>query len=289
MNLSPYGANHNMKPSTSPQPMEPHLHPAFKTRRLLLICGLAAASIPPALRAQQPIPDPIAPQRRQGTAVRIELVGDSTLSPNFGYGTGFCANILPAADCVDMAKGGTSSKTYRQGVWAKALESKPDYMIIQFGHNDVPTPGHMDRETTMDEYVANMKAFVQDARAAGITPVLVTPLSRRIFGPDGKIHSDLEPYATTIRSIASQMQVPLIDLHAESVAYLNKLGPDAQRIVSGRTRKTPAGEVVPDKTHLNVFGGYTFGRMVAVDLAKAVPALEKDVRTEPVPIPTSNP
>lgn len=264
--------------------------PAFKTVRLLVIFILAAASLPSTLCAQQPIPDPVAPPRRQGTAVRIELVGDSTLSPNFGYGTGFCANIQPTADCVDMAKGGTSSKTYRQqGVWAKALESKPDYMIIQFGHNDVPTPGHMDRETTMDEYVANMKAFVHDARAAGITPVLVTPLSRRFFGPDGKIHSDLEPYAATVRSIAGEMQVPLIDLHAESVTYLDKLGPDAQRIVSGRTRKTPAGEVVPDKTHLNVFGGYTFGRMVAVDLAKAVPTLEKFVRPDPAPIPTTNP
>jgi lysophospholipase L1-like esterase len=270
--------------------MEPQMHPAFNTTQLLLVCGLTAASFPQALNAQQPIPDPVAPPRPQGTVVRVELVGDSTLSPNFGYGAGFCANILPVADCVDMAKGGTSSKTYRkQGVWAKALESKPDYMIIQFGHNDVPTPGHMDRETTMDEYAANMKAFVRDARAAGITPVLVTPLSRRFFGPDGKIHSDLEPYAATIRSIAKQMEVPLIDLHAESVAYLNKLGPDAQRIVSGRTRKTPTGEIVPDKTHLNVFGGYTFGRMVAADLGKAVPALEKYVRPNPAPIPISNP
>jgi hypothetical protein len=81
------------------------------------------------------------------------------------------------------------------------------------------------------------------------------------------------------------MHVPLIDLHAESVAYLNKLGPDAQRIVSGRTRRTPQGEVVPDKTHLNVFGGYTFGRMVAVDLGRAVPKLQLYVRPEPAAIP----
>jgi lysophospholipase L1-like esterase len=247
---------------------------------LMLACVAVLA------QGKQAIPDPVAPPRPSGAVVRIELVGDSTLSPTFGYGTGFCANIQPTADCVDMAKGGTSSKTYRtQGVWTKAVESKPDVMVIQFGHNDVPTPAHMDRETTMDEYVANMKRYVRDARAAGITAVLVTPLSRRFFGADNQIHSDLEPYAAAIRKIAEEMHVPLIDLHAESVAYLNKLGPDAQRIVSGRTRRTPQGDVVPDKTHLNVFGGYTFGRMVAVDLGRAVPSLEVYVRAEAAAIP----
>ena len=245
-----------------------------------MACCIAIAQAP------NRIPDPVAPPRAPGSAVRIELVGDSTLSPTFGYGDGFCANVTPAADCISMAKGGTSSKTYRdQGIWAKALESKPDYMVIQFGHNDVPTPARMDRETTMEEYAANMNRFVTDARAAGITPVLVTPLSRRFFGPDNRIHSDLEPYAAAVRAIASQKQVPLIDLHAESVAYLDRLGPDAQRLVSGRTRKTPLGEMVPDKTHLNVFGGYTFGRMVAVDLGKAVPKLQPYVKPEAAPIP----
>jgi len=253
---------------------------------LLCMAGLGAVW---ACTAQNQIPDPVAPPRSPGTAIRIELVGDSTMSKTFGYGAGFCANILAEADCVDMAKGGTSSKTYQEeGIWAKALASKPNVMVIQFGHNDVPTPGHMARETTMAEYTANMRRYVTEARAAGITPVLVTPLSRRFFGPDNRIHSDLEPYAETVRTIAKEMTVPLIDLHAESVAYLNELGPDAQRIVSGRTRRTPQGEIVPDKTHLNVFGGYKFGRMVAVDLGKAVPQLNKYVRPEPAPTPSAD-
>ncbi len=245
-----------------------------------LCCTMTAQSL------SERMPNPEAPPRAAGTQVRIELVGDSTLSKTFGYGTGFCANLTPTADCVNMAKGGTSSKTYRaQGVWAAALASKPDYMVIQFGHNDVPNPGHNPRETTLQEYQANMKGFITEARAAGIKPVLVTPLSRRFFGPDNKIHSDLEDHAATVRRIAAEMNVPLIDLHAESVAYLEKLGPDSQRIVSGRTRRTPSGEVVPDKTHLNVFGGFTFGRMVAVDLGKVVPELGKYVKSEAASVP----
>lgn len=252
---------------------------------LIMLCCIATAQ----LRSDQ-LPNPIAPPRSATAAVRIELVGDSTLSRTFGYGDGFCANLTADAECVNMAKGGTSSKTYReQGVWAAAVASKPDYMIIQFGHNDVPTPGHMARETTLAEYAANMKQYVTEARAAGIVPVLVTPLSRRFFGPDGKIHSDLEGHAAAVREIAAALHVPLIDLHAESVAYLNSLGPDAQRIVSGRVRKTPQGEVVPDKTHLNTVGGYTFGRMVAVGLARAVPALNKDIKPQAAAVPNDVP
>ena len=39
-----------------------------------------------------------------------------------------------------MAKGGASTKTFReQGLWQQSLETKPDYMLIQFGHNDEET------------------------------------------------------------------------------------------------------------------------------------------------------
>ena len=37
-----------------------------------------------------------------------------------------------------MAKGGASTGTFRQqGLWDHALATKPDYMVIQFGHNDM--------------------------------------------------------------------------------------------------------------------------------------------------------
>src|SRR5437899_6150901 len=65
--------------------------------------------------------------RAPGTAVRIDLIGDSTQTNNAGYGRGFCANLTPQIDCVNMAKGGASTKTFReQGLWERSLQTKPD-------------------------------------------------------------------------------------------------------------------------------------------------------------------
>src|SRR5580704_6035167 len=76
--------------------------------------------------------------RRPGTTVRIDLIGDSTQTDHAGYGRGFCANLTARVDCVNMAKGGASTRSFRaQGLWERSLQTKPDYMLIQFGHNDV--------------------------------------------------------------------------------------------------------------------------------------------------------
>src|ERR1700679_3558569 len=81
--------------------------------------------------------DPVkAAERKPGPAVRIDLIGDSTQTDNAGYGRGFCANLTAAVDCVNTARGGASTTSFRaQGLWEHSLQTKPDYMLIQFGHN----------------------------------------------------------------------------------------------------------------------------------------------------------
>ena len=146
--------------------------------------------------------------RAPGTTVRIDLIGDSTQTNNAGYGRGFCANVTPQVDCVNMAKGGASTKTFReQGLWERSLQTRPDYMLIQFGHNDLESKDHLPRQTTMTEYEANLRKYVEEARATGIKPVLVTPLTRRYFEADGKIHSDLTAHAETMKRVAADMKV----------------------------------------------------------------------------------
>jgi len=189
--------------------------------------------------------------RKTGTTVRIELIGDSTQTNNAGYGRGFCANLTTLVDCLNMAHGGASTKTYRaDGFWGKSLATKPDYMLIQFGHNDMESADHLPRQTTMAEYEQNLRQFVDEARAAGIHPILVTPLTRRYFGPDGKIHSDLLGHADTMKRVATSMQVPLIDLQSESIAYLDKIGP-TDGLALGITKKDTDGRRIPDTTHFN--------------------------------------
>jgi lysophospholipase L1-like esterase/dienelactone hydrolase len=223
--------------------------------------------------------------RKPGTTVRIDLIGDSTQTDNAGYGRGLCANFTPQVDCLNMAKGGASTNTYReQGLWDRALMTKPDYMVIQFGHNDLVTPEHLDRQVPLPQYTLNLKRLVAEARVAAITPVLVTPLTRRYFGSNGKINSDLTAYSEAMREVARAMNVPLIDLQDESVAYLDKIGEASANKLAIR-KKDASGATIIDKTHLNWQGSYVFGRMVAVDLGKAVPVLEKDVRPTPAALP----
>ena len=214
------------------------------------------------------------------TPISVMLVGDSTQTDSAGYGRGFCANLSPQITCLNNAKGGASTKTYRaQGLWDKAVALHPTYMLIQFGHNDEQSSAHADRETDLvTEYPANLRRFVTEARAAGITPVLVTPLSRRYYGTDNKIHSDLTAHSEAMKKVAAELHTPLIDLQTDSIAFLNSITP-AQGNSIGITKKNEKGETVFDKTHLNIHGSYIFGRIVAEDLARAVPELKKYVLT----------
>jgi lysophospholipase L1-like esterase len=224
---------------------------------------------------------PAAPAR-----IRIALVGDSTQTRQAGYGLGFCANLTDDVICLNTAKGGTSTKTfYQEGYWEKALATRPDYMLIQFGHNDEESKDHLARETSLQtEYPANLKRYIAEARAHGITPILVTPLSRRYYEADGKIHSDLLAHAEAMKKVAATEHVPVIDLQADSIAYLNTLT-EAQGQALGLTKKDAQGNTVPDKTHLNPAGSYIFGRIVAVDMGKAVPELAKYVKKDAALLP----
>lgn len=251
--------------------------------RSCLLPALLAASLHTLAQAPYTAPDPA--QRAPGTKIRIDLIGDSTQTDNAGYGRGFCANFTVQVDCLNMAKGGASTRTYReQGLWDRALATKPDYMVIQFGHNDMVTPEHLDRQVPMDQYQQNLRNFVTQARAAGIKPVLVTPLTRRYFEADGKVHSDLLAYSAAMKQVATEMHVPLIDLQSQSIAFLDKIG-EAQGLTLGITKKDAAGNTIPDKTHLDWKGSYVFGRMVAVDLGKAVPAIAPYVKARPATLP----
>ena len=247
---------------------------------LLMPCALGIAL------AQNAPPPAYSDVRKPGTAVRIELIGDSTQTDNAGYGRGFCANLTSAVDCLNLAKGGASTKTFRRdGFWATGLATKPAYMLIQFGHNDEVSAEHNDRQVPIDGYRQNLRNFIAEARDHGIQPVLVTPLTRRYFGQDGKIHSDLTAYAEAMKRVAVELRVPLIDLQTESIAYLDRVG-ETEGNKLGITKNDKDGKVVWDKTHLNWKGSYIFGRMVAERLGKAVPDLASYVRPAPAELPS---
>lgn len=222
----------------------------------------------------------------EGGKVRIVLVGDSTVTDNAGWGLGFRQFLDPArVDLINTSQGGRSSMSFiKEGRWDQALALKAEYYLIQFGHND--EPGKPGRSTTLDEYRAYMNRYVDEARAAGATPVLVTSLVRRQFdrANDHLINSSLATHVAIVKEIAAAKHVPLVDLHAQSKTLCEELGREGCLAFS--PMKVVDGKSVPDGTHLNRQGYVIFARLVVDELRRAAPALAPVLRSEPLdPLP----
>ncbi len=166
----------------------------------------------------------------------MALAGDSTVTDTAGWGKAFAARLGPEVECVNFSSGGQSSKSFLDnGRWKKTLEAKPAFVLIQFGHNDMPGKRphrETDPETT---YRANLLLFVKEARAIGTRPILVTSMARRIFDKE-KIRGELRPYAEAMKKVAAEENVPLVDLFARSIELLEKLGPTASDEFNPRAR-----------------------------------------------------
>jgi len=198
---------------------------------------------------------PIWSFRADPRTTRIALVGDSTVTEKSGWGRGFKAYVAESAALLNAARGGRSSKSYRdEGHWADVLRRRPTHILLQFGHNDEPGKG-LDRETDLPAFRANMARYVDEARAIGAQPILVTSLPRRYADPH------LGNYAAMTREVAREKNVPLIDLFAKAQEFSDlSIGP----------LKTDG---TLDKTHLNAKGSAVIGALMASEACKGVPSL----------------
>jgi len=206
--------------------------------------------------------------------IRIVLVGDSTVAsyarppkdrPDLtGWGQVFGESFNDQVTVVNHAQSGRSSKSFiREGRWQKALDAKGDYVFIQFGHNDCPGKGDRstDPNTDFQDY---LRQYIDQSRAAGAKPVLVTPVSRRTFA-GGKIHTTLQPYADAMLKVGKEKGAPVIDLHAASMELFNRLGDEGSADLTASAA---------DRTHFSRKGGRAIARLVAEALPKAVPELQ---------------
>jgi lysophospholipase L1-like esterase len=205
------------------------------------------------------------PLARATTPIKIVLVGDSTVAEGGGWGPGFRASFDSQVEVVNLAKNGRSSKSFRdEGLWAPAIAAKPNYILIQFGHNDVPGKGP-DRETDADTtYRQNMVRYVDEARAGGAIPILLTSIVRRNLTADGKVKPDsLIPYVEQIRKLAAEKNVLWIDLYSLTLAQCEKLGPAGCDALGATTAD---GKL--DTTHLSPLGQRSIGAIVAREFAR---------------------
>jgi lysophospholipase L1-like esterase len=258
----------------------------------------------------------VAPPVKPIRAAKIILVGDSTTAIHSGWGGSFCAlRVTSLAACVNMARGGRSTRSYREeGSWKLVLAEarsggfEDTWILIQFGHND--QPGKPGRSTDLAaEFPANLRRYVAEALKAGAHPVLLTPLARRQFVA-GQLQNDLAPWAAAVVQVAAEKHVPVVDLNALSARAVQEMGPTA---ANGLAQMPPSAEVaaaassgttIPaqtgvavqpvtsaadaiaaaslgkvniafDYTHLGRDGADFFAGMVAAELAVQVPSLRQ--------------
>ena len=202
--------------------------------------------------------------------IRVALAGDSTVTTNSGWGLAFEKLLVPGAECLQLARGGQSTKSYRDSKnWQKVLDAKPNYVLIQFGHNDMPGKGPARETDPKTTYPENLARFVDEARAIGAVPILVTSMARRTYDK-GKIRGELAPWAEAAKKVATEKNVPLVDLFGRSVELLEKIGPEGAKPFDPMT---PDGK--PDHTHLSPKGAEVMAKIIAEEIQKVEPGLAK--------------
>jgi lysophospholipase L1-like esterase len=210
--------------------------------------------------------------------IRIALIGDSTVAsyrqppadrPTLtGWGQVFGLYFQDSVEIKNHAVSGRSSKSFlREGRWEPVLTEKPNYVFIQFGHNDQPGKG--DRTTDADDdFQDNLRKYIDDARAIGAVPILVTPVARRTF-EDGNARTTLTPYADAMKRVAKEKKIAVVDLHAASFDLYNERGDEATSWF---------GPSPDDRTHFSRRGAVEIARLVALALPQATPPLRHYMR-----------
>lgn len=233
----------------------------------------------------------------------ISIVGDSTVESRplsqdrAGWGQMLPEFFDDEAALVNHAVGGRSSKSFLlEGRWQPVLDETPSYVLIQFGHNDlaskgvdratlpgaVPSPLPGDQEVLghriEDWYRANLTRYVNEARAIGAIPILVSPMERLRFDDGGNIKRTNEPYALATAVVADELDVTLIDLHAFSIQLYESLGDQAEAY---HYVDPEHGGI--DRTHFNREGA----RLYAAEVARVLREEEPGLREVIIPEPTS--
>ncbi len=202
--------------------------------------------------------------------IKVFTIGDSTMANKTsaterGWGMLFPQFVdASLVTVVNKAVDGRSTLSFiNEGRWQDVVNqlAEGDYVLIQFGHNDEKTNAslHTDPQST---YKANLRKFINETKAKGANPVLLTPIVRRMFGADGNVNDEHTEYAEAVRELATECDVPLIDMNNYSRCYENIAG-----IVGSRALHEyfPGNEI--DNTHLCQFGAYITARCIAEQIA----------------------
>jgi DNA sulfur modification protein DndE len=205
---------------------------------------------------------------------RIFLIGDSTIankSPEVAPETGW-GMIFPKyidLEVYNHAVNGRSTRSFRTlGHWAKVSEQlKPgDWVFIQFGHNDSKQSDTSRYAAPQTDYRKNLVRYIDEIRAKGGKPLLITPVMRRKFDEKGSFVDQHGEYPSVVKDISKQMNVPLIDLHTKSKEIIVNHGVEGSRKLFLNLEKNIwKGHIdgKDDNTHFTQYGAELMAAAVA--------------------------
>jgi lysophospholipase L1-like esterase len=228
----------------------------------------------------------------QDTPVTIFLAGDSTMAaklrekrPETGWGEMLGQHFKDGTVRIEnRAMNGRSTKTFiSEGRWQKIIDDvkKGDLVFVQFGHND-ESKDKGERYTPPEDYKKNLIRFVNEVRAKGGTPVLLTPVMRRRFDKDGKFYDTHGEYPGIVRDVARELGAPLIDMHKLSEAVIVKYGDEDSKklflqLKPGENANYPKG--IEDNTHFSPLGAEEMAKLVVAGIGNAKLNLRKYLKT----------
>lgn len=166
---------------------------------------------------------------------------------------------------ANYAESGESSNTFiSAGRLKKALSQmkEGDYIFMEFGHNDEKQkkPG----SGAWGHFIYNLKIYIDEARARGAHPVLVTPTQRRNF-KDGKLVDTHGEFPEAVKFLAEKTGTPVIDLQQMTTILYETLGvEDSKKALVHYPAGTWPGQdkEFADNTHFNPYGAYQIAKCV---------------------------
>jgi lysophospholipase L1-like esterase len=156
-----------------------------------------------------------------------------------------------------------------------------DLLLVQFGHNDEKSADPTRYTEPWTTYQDCLRQYLDGARACGARPVLATPVERRKFDADGNAVPTHGDYPASMRSLAADEHVALLDIQALSIALWQRLGVEETKRYFNWTATEQ------DNTHFNPPGAIAVARLVAGALLHRRVLTPRDVRRLGAEIPES--
>ena len=148
-----------------------------------------------------------------------------------------------------------------------------DYVVIQFGINDVSYSNE-------DFFRSNMAQLVKEVRAKGAYPIIMSPIRRLYYDSPTQIHNSYRGYPALNQSLADSLNVPFIDMSEMVANFMISVGYtySAQFIFNHATKDeySNLGSDQADDVHLQMNGANAFGRIITEQMrAHSNPIVKK--------------